>query len=275
MLARQRELIARELLEGTGAGISVGLVAGELRQGIRIWFSDLGEKHGPVAELLPYGLKSHSVRLSFGSFSGGTLARIRGASAESVELARALFRSIPKRMAVVVTGQDLASWTVSDGVFEARAICRHDLHKPDSEEAIVATCREVMVPLMAAMAELIGYDPVADTGVEDTIGVEGGLSKIVVNRRERNLRNRLLCLRLHGHVCGVCFVDPRTVYGDAGGIIEVHHLEPLSQLSSPRPYSPETDLVPLCPSCHRAVHKRRPVPYSPDELAAMMGRKNG
>lgn len=274
MLARQRELIARELLEGTGAGIAVGLVAGELRQGIRIWFSELGDKHGPVAELLPHGLKSHAVRLFFGSFSGSVLSKIRVADEEEMALARALFLSIPSFIKVEVTGQDLSTWSVSDGGFEAKAIYRHETHRSDSENAIVATCREVIVPMMAAMAELIGYDPVDDVGPGELPGIEGGLSRTVVHRRERNLRNRLLCIRLHGHECAICHIDPREVYGAAGGIIEVHHLEPLALLSSARPYDPASDLVPLCPCCHRAVHTRRPVPYSPEELAAMMERPN-
>lgn len=275
MLARQRELIARELLEGTGAGISVGLVAGELRQGIRIWFAELGEKHGPVAELLPHGLKSHAVRLTFGSFSGGIIAKIRSAGEEEVALARALFRSIPPDKKVEIKGQDPSSWLVSNGSFEAKALCRHDLHRSDSEAAIVSTCREVIVPMMAAMAELIGYDPVDDGGPAVAAEIEGMISQSVVNRRERNLRNRLLCLRLHGYGCAVCRVDPRDVYGVAGGIVEVHHLEPLALLASPRPYDPVTDLVPLCPCCHRAVHTRRPVPYSPEELAVKMEHRNG
>ena len=80
---------------------------------------------------------------------------------------------------------------------------------------------------------------------------------------------------LRVRACAVCRTDPRDVYGDAGGIIEVHHLEPLALLSSPRPYDPVSDLVPLCPCCHRAVHTKRPVPHTPDELAAMMRRRNG
>lgn len=275
VLARQRELIARELLEGTGAGIAVGLVAGELRQGIRIWFSELGEKHGPVAEILPHGLKSHSVRLFFGSFSGSTLSKIRMAGEEETALARALFRSISPDRKVEIRGQDPLSWLVLDGGFEAKALYRHDRHKPDTEEAIVATCREVIVPMMAAMAELIGYDPVNDPVPDTAPEFEGMLSRVVVNRRERNLRNRLLCIRLHGHRCAVCRADPRDVYGDAGRIIEVHHLEPLALLSSPRPYDPVSDLVPLCPCCHRAVHTKRPVPHTPEELAEIMRWKDG
>jgi 5-methylcytosine-specific restriction protein A len=46
----------------------------------------------------------------------------------------------------------------------------------------------------------------------------------------------------------------------------VHHLEPVASLDVPRVYNPATDLIPLCPNCHRAVHSRAPVPYQPEEL---------
>ena len=90
----------------------------------------------------------------------------------------------------------------------------------------------------------------------------------VVKRRERNPRNRVLCIRLKGERCAGCGLEPRKSYGSAGAIIEVHHLEPLSLLQAPRPYDPAFDLVPLCPNCHRAVHTRRPVPLSLAELTA-------
>ena len=75
-----------------------------------------------------------------------------------------------------------------------------------------------------------------------------------MNRRERNPRNRLLCLQIHGEVCAVCDLDPRTAYGDAGSIIEVHHLQQLASSDKARHYDPAVDLVPLCPNCHKAVH---------------------
>ncbi|MOA48213.1 HNH endonuclease [compost metagenome] len=68
-----------------------------------------------------------------------------------------------------------------------------------------------------------------------------------------------------------CGLEPRLEYGEAGSIIEVHHLEPLALLKEPRPYDPRADLVPLCPSCHRAVHTRRPIPFSIEELRDLRG----
>ncbi|MEI4488851.1 HNH endonuclease [Frigidibacter sp. MR17.14] len=275
MLISRRELIARELAEGTGATIAVGFLDGGLRRGLRIWFDDLDDKHGPVAELRPYGLKSHQVQLAFGPFSARVLATIRAAEAEDIQLARSLVRSVARIAEVAVTGQHLTDWTVADARFGISATFRHHTINPDTDEAVIMTCREVLVPLMAAMAELIGYDVVEDATEADHPAVEGALSRATVNRRERNPRNRLLCLRIHGLKCRICGTDPKVVYGSAGGIIEVHHLEPVAMLHEPRPYDPEVDLVPLCPNCHRAVHTRRPWPYSPEELMLMMGIHHG
>jgi 5-methylcytosine-specific restriction protein A len=142
---------------------------------------------------------------------------------------------------------------------------------PSAEEAIVATAEAVMAPLMAAMAELIGYEDVEP----ETYDEEGRLTESVVRRRERSARNRLLCLSIHGHRCAVCRLEPRSVYADAGSIIEVHHLEPVSLLAEPRPYDPATDLVPLCPNCHRAAHTRRPAPWTVEELRGKLGHGPG
>ncbi|WP_375264163.1 HNH endonuclease [Palleronia sp.] len=75
---------------------------------------------------------------------------------------------------------------------------------------------------------------------------------------------------MHGERCLACGIEPTRRYGDAGGIIEVHHLEPLALLKKPRPYDPVSDLVPLCPCCHRAVHTRHPMPWSIEDLQSMM-----
>lgn len=270
MLAAKQELIVRELEEGTGAVIAVAMDNGGLRSGMRIWFDDLDQQHGPVAEIRPYGLKAHRVELAFGNFSGAVIRQIRQASAEDRQLAMALVASIDQAVSLSIAAQELADWTVKDGSFRMTATIRHDV-RPDSDEAVSETCREVIVPMMAAMAELIGYDVVEDNAICDETAFEGAIKPSLVNRRERNPRNRLLCIRLHGEICAACGLAPRRRYGDnAGGIIEVHHLEPLANIGSPRPYDPETDLVPLCPTCHRVAHTRRPLPWEVEDIRRML-----
>lgn len=158
---------------------------------------------------------------------------------------------------------------IRDGSFRMVATLRRASQLRD-DGAIVAICNEVLVPMMAAMAELIGYDVIEDSIQDQAPALEGAISQSVVRRRERNPRNRLLCIRLHGEKCVVCDLEPRLRYAAAGGIIEVHHLEPLALADVPRPYDPRTDLVPLCPSCHRAVHTARPVPLTPEALRKIM-----
>ncbi len=269
MIAAKKDLILKALAEGTGAAIAASENRIGLRSGLRIWFDDLDERHGPVADLHPYGLKGHRVELRFGSFSGAVLNQIRNAAPEDIQLARALVASIRADIRVDVPGQSISEWTVTNGAFLMTAIIR-DLDQPFEDAAVIATCHSVLVPMMAAMAELIGYDVIEAPIADEAPAFDGAILQSVVRRRERNPRNRLLCIRIHGEKCFVCGEAPLLKYGEAGSIIEVHHLEPVASLALPRPYDPRTDLVPLCPNCHRAAHTRRPLPFGMDELRAMM-----
>lgn len=274
MIASKKDLILRELEEGTGAAISGVVNNSGLRSALRIWFGDLDERHGPVADLRPYGLKGHSVSLSFGSFSGAIISQIQNASEEDVQLARALIASIRPDISVDIPGQEISGWSITSGSFRINALVRAQDH-PQEDAAIITVCRDVIVPMMAAMAELIGYDVIEEKVFDEVPAYEGAILKSVVQRRERNPRNRLLCIRIHGERCMVCEFDPRRLYGEAGSIIEVHHLEPVASLTEPRPYDPLTDLVPLCPSCHRALHTRRPIPLSIAELKTLIRANYG
>lgn len=66
MLSARQTLIREELEAGTGAAIGMAVDGSKTRTGLRIWFADLEERHGPVAELRPHGLKGYAVTLGFG-----------------------------------------------------------------------------------------------------------------------------------------------------------------------------------------------------------------
>lgn len=274
MIAKKKHLILKELEEGTGATIATAVDNRGLRSGLRIWFGDLDENHGPVASLRPYGLKGYLVELSFGNFSGDVLGQILKALPEDVQLARALVASIRADVTIEVPGQSLPEWKVSNGAFRMIAKIRDQEH-PHEDAAVIATCHDVIVPMMAAMAELIGYDVIEEATDGESFSCEGAILPAVVRRRERNPRNRLLCIRIHGEICVVCNMAPRLIYGEAGSILEVHHLEPLALTTEPRPYDPRIDLVPLCANCHRAIHTRRPIPLGVEELRNMMDAPRG
>lgn len=267
MIAIWEDIVKREIEAGTGALIGLSSEKKNRRTALRIWFEDLDEKHGPVVELKPVGLNRYTATLELGRYAGALAAQIENADQEDVQLARALVNSIGEEVDVDFGGQSRDDWRVLASGFRITATARKVAEA--SDEAVARISREVVVPLMAAMAELIGYDVIEEEDSEDH-AVEGGILVSTIRRRERNPRNRLLCIRLHGERCACCGFEPKSVYGDAGEIIEVHHLEALSLLKTPRPYDPAIDLAPLCPNCHRAVHTRRPVPLGLDELRDMM-----
>lgn len=268
MLAAWQDTIRREIEQGTGALIGLVEEKPKSRTELRIWFADLDQKHGPVIEFKPVGMRRYSIILQFGRFSGEVLKQIAKADPEDVRLARSLVGSIKDDVTLDFGAQTREDWRILSGDFQLKASGRMAEGIPDGE-AVARVSREVIVPMMAAMAELIGYDVIDEEGSEDH-AMEGAILISTIRRRERNPRNRLLCIRLHGEKCACCGFEPRTVYREAGDIIEVHHLEALSLLEAPRAYDPAIDLAPLCPNCHRAVHTRRPIPLSLNEARAIL-----
>jgi len=99
---------------------------------------------------------------------------------------------------------------------------------------------------------------------------EGASKRVLVNKYERNPKNRLACIKHYGTSCFVCEFDFGKVYGDfAADYIHVHHIVPVSQMTENYRINPIEDLVPLCPNCHSAVHISNP-PLSPKELKSRL-----
>ena len=271
MLSEKLPLIHREVVEGTGAKIKLEPDRNGFQSGIQMWFADLERSHSPIVTLRPTGLNRFEARLTFGNFAADTIRQMQRAEEEEVQLARALVTSVARNADVSISnGQSISDWLIDSGSFSIVAE-KKGIDDRNKDDTLVTTCEELVIPIFAAMAELYGYEPLDETQQPDQEALlEGAVRLQLVKKRERNPRNRLLCLRLHGSKCIVCGCDPRSVYGDAGSIIEVHHLQPLSLAEEARTYDPAIDLVPVCPNCHKAVHTRRPVPWTPDEIRAKL-----
>jgi 5-methylcytosine-specific restriction protein A len=110
----------------------------------------------------------------------------------------------------------------------------------------------------------------------DALGLpEGAKTRIEVNRHERDRRNRAAALAIHGYSCKACKLDMGERYGSAAaGLIEIHHITPVSQLGEDYIIDPRADLTPLCPNCHSVAHRRTP-PYSVDDLREMLASTHG
>jgi hypothetical protein len=69
---------------------------------------------------------------------------------------------------------------------------------------------------------------------------------------------RKACLTYHGRICQLCS-DDGARFGDAGGWLHVHHLDPLGDAVAERDVDPVTDMIPLCATCHGFIHSQRPM----------------
>jgi len=113
--------------------------------------------------------------------------------------------------------------------------------------------------------------PTVAEGVNNLTGYIEGKSYVVeITRFERNPINRRLCIAAKGSSCSICGFNFKEVYGDIGiEFIEVHHIEPLSLMTTERAINPLTDLIPVCSNCHSMLHRRKP-PYLPEDLRIIL-----
>jgi hypothetical protein len=101
---------------------------------------------------------------------------------------------------------------------------------------------------------------------------EGQRTSVLVNRYERDPKARQACLEHYGCRCAACGFIFSSFYGALGeGVIEVHHLEQLSEGEGGRLVDAVRDLRPLCSNCHTMIHRRQPA-LTIDELRALIQR---
>lgn len=102
---------------------------------------------------------------------------------------------------------------------------------------------------------------------------EGEAVTVTSKAYRRSEEARLKCLEYHGYRCQVCELSFEEAYGEIGrGFIEVHHLVPVSSRGGVYEVDPIRDLIPVCPNCHRMLHRQEP-PFSVEELRGRMGRR--
>jgi len=100
---------------------------------------------------------------------------------------------------------------------------------------------------------------------------EEGKSKTVqYTVYERSLKNRSKAIELHGTTCFVCGFNFNDFYGEklANDYIEIHHITPLNQYEGR--INPQTDLIPVCPNCHRMLHRNKNTTLSIQELKTII-----
>lgn len=88
--------------------------------------------------------------------------------------------------------------------------------------------------------------------------LELGISKeTMVKAYKRNSAAREACLDFNGYKCAVCGFESEKIYGEGfEHLIHVHHIKPISEQGIEYSVDPKTDLMPVCPNCHTALHTK-------------------
>ena len=265
-LRRAEEIMGAAIAEGTRAATLTRPVKAGRRTTLEVGFADLGWKKTPIVRISPVGLRRLRFETIFGNFAGSTIRRMNSADTESKILAGALIDVIEEILPTSDRQHNFLNVPIDKDFSISGTI---GASSNDPEGRLVEISKEVIAPLMSAFAELNGYDIIEDEA-NDEAHLEGEITLATVKRRERNPRNRMLALKIHGSACKACEIDIAEKYGLEKSVVDIHHLQPLGNSDGPTLYDPSTDLIPLCPTCHRIAHVRRPIPYDLEELRAIV-----
>ncbi len=106
-------------------------------------------------------------------------------------------------------------------------------------------------------SSLVGNDDDFDSLYAEQLSFKDGKKvQSQTTRYERDYRNRLEAIKIHGTKCCVCGFDFESFYGVLGvGFIEIHHLTPLFLEDKEIMINPRNDLAPICSNCHRMIHR--------------------
>lgn len=276
------KLDPRAFAELVSTETGLGFVGSEglTNEGIR-WLELVPVGHPPgqtFAIRAEIGWRRIDVRFRFGSFAGELMSSVRSVD----EAGRGVFQTVLDACSnagadvvlnlngAIRSHRDDAIWGESWRSF-GFAVGKGMLAiNEGNDTADMRLIEEWTIRVAAAVIALL---PVEEDAEErsDAHGLpEGAKMRIEVNRYERDRRNRAAALAIHGHKCMACGTDMAERYGPvAEGLIEVHHVVPVSEVGQGYIIDPRSDLVPLCPDCHSVAHRRSP-PFSVKELQSML-----
>lgn len=119
----------------------------------------------------------------------------------------------------------------------------------------------------------------AETGEDEEFAADEG--RLLFRRHRARERDRRLVAKKRAAVlkstgklaCEVCGLDATALYGPvADGVVDVHHVVPLHQAGESR--TRLSDLAIVCPTCHRVLHRHRPI-VTPAQLRGELTTRSG
>jgi len=133
----------------------------------------------------------------------------------------------------------------------------------DQPSLEIAPAADVSVPNKVLLEEL---------SVDETNRKLVSHYKIERDRKIRRIKIEQFLEENGSIFCEACTFSFENEYGEyAKGVIDVHHMKPLATLI-PNTMTTLSDLMLLCPNCHRVVHRRKK-PLSREELMALINKE--
>jgi 5-methylcytosine-specific restriction enzyme A len=270
------EIIAGIATAATGlavSGVELPMVGGQRMFGLAPRDHEISET---FTVTLTLGWRSVEAKVVPGKFAGDLV----GLMGEVGDDGRTLFRSVMS--ALRAGGADVtlnvngsvfddaeAAWSIPWRTMELR-LRRGQIDVSEGDgQADVGALAQMAANSVALILVLL---PVENVRIDDGVAgfPEGAVEQVTVNRYERDRRNRAAAIAIHGTICVCCDIPMGDVYGvAAAGMIQIHHLTPVSKIGPGYVVNPETDLAPLCPNCHCVAHRRDP-PYGLEEIRRML-----
>ncbi|MGB6329508.1 MAG: HNH endonuclease [Halarcobacter sp.] len=105
---------------------------------------------------------------------------------------------------------------------------------------------------------------------------EGKQKQIYTTVYERNPQLKIDAIKIHETTCKACEFNFEEKYGEyAKDFIHIHHIKPLFENEEYTEIliNPKTDLVPVCPSCHAVIHRKKNKTLTIDELKKLINKK--
>ena len=216
--------------------------------------------------------------LVWGKFARPCIQKLGEADAMSRSSVAAVAAALPKgvRPQFVVNGvdrplNDPTSWPATWSSVQwslHRGSLPGDTMTDGDWETIAA---DLVLPLLAMLVALLGVEEVD----ADASAAEGTSYEARSIRYERKKINRDICLRIRGTRCLCCNRLMEDEYGAIPhDLIEVHHVTPAAKMGPGYRVNPTTDLIPVCPNCHRVLHRSDP-PMLPEQLRALLASRRG
>ena len=151
--------------------------------------------------------------------------------------------------------------------------CKWDHIQGSGIEVETAAVRKLSDLWQQHISQIIFRSPDQPRALAGQAFPEGALSRVEVNRYERDPRARRQCLEHWGYSCAVCDFSFEERYGTLGrNFIHVHHLRELSQVPPGYKVDPVNDLRPVCPNCHAMIHRGPGPALAVEELRRQLRR---